>query len=885
MSVLEFPIRFDPEKHIAPFSAPRINVYRKAGWRSVIPLPYGKQDPPPSGYTGRAAQRPDKEKLLEWVKKSQTTRSGTANIAVVHGPDTIAIDVDHYQYEDKRDGSIKEKRGGDSLADLEAELGPLPLTWRSTARGTDNPSGQRFFRLLPEHATNLLDYDDKPGPHIEIVRWGHRYSVVWPSMNGRLGEIYLWYRETPDGLVLFEGVPETTDLPLLPEAWVVYLTRGFKKFEDVPVADIDDAESEEWVASRPEAFGPLCRSMQRALDSALEELPNGAHDTARDKLMNMMWLGWEGHAGLGTAAEKLKIAFLEEVEGRRSAGAARAEWYREYRGAVARAAARTTGGATACACFSAVAGGPEGKGGATDPAEYRRNDNGNAEHLLDLYGADLRWVEAYKNWVIWDEDAGHWRVDIKKNAVAFARMLPERLEGAARRLWKAYEAQDEGSPESKRLQKRAIELAEWARQTGMNNRLNSLLEVAKSYEGVTVSGEEWDSSPHLLVCKGGTLELMDRSSAASEEAVRWRESRREDYSLLSTNLEYVPWGDLRRGAAGAGLLPAKAIWEDCLNTFLPDTEVRWFVQRLLGYSLLGANPERKLVFFQGPTSTGKSTILEAVASALGRYGGTFNLSMFRESQDAGPRPDLVTALPRRVIVATESDSDWNLNADTIKRLVGGTDKIQARNLHSNEMVERAPAFVPFIASNSAPTINGADAALWQRIVAVPFDVQRKGASQKKMVAWQLANQLDCRMAVFSWIVDGYIGYVREGLDVLPASVEARVKKFRQGVSDWHSFIGEALEDWPGSKVLVGDLYTAYRMWGMMNDIPDRSLLNKRLFELKLAPNGLKVARRKTGKGDNKANYVMDVRFRAEDEEEIQENKNSSSWLNKYKSEK
>lgn len=880
MSVLDFPHKFTPGEDPAPFSAPRINAYRRAGWTSVIPLPYGKQDPPPSGYTGRKAERASKEKLLEWIENAKVSRQGAANLAIVHGPLTIAIDVDHYTYVDRKTEKTKEKTGGDSLAALEIELGPLPRTWRSTARGTDNPSGQRFFRLAPEHATNILDYDDKPGPHIEIVRWGHRYSVVWPSLNGRRGEIYKWYKETSDGSlseVESGTVPEVSELPLLPVAWVNYLTRGYKKFQDVAIADLSDGEEDEWVLARPNSTGQMCAAMQKSLDGAIEELPNGAHDAARDRLMHMMWLAWEGHSGLSTAAGKLREAFLEEVSGRRSEGAAAAEWYREYRGAVARAAARTDGGATACACFYADADGSDGKGASTDPAKYERNDDGNAEHLLDLYGEDMKWVEGFKSWMVWDEEAGHWQLDTKGYSTLLARTVAPRLKQAAQRLWNAAAAQDEESPEQKRLMRNAGELAEWARQAGMRTRLTAMLDVAKSYDGVTVPMGDWDMKPEVLICKGGTLELLPRGT---EEGVRWRESRREDLAMLSTNLEYVPWSELRRGGGGAGLLGGKAVWEDYLATFLPDPELRWFVQRLLGYSLFGANPERKLVFFQGATSTGKSTILEAASAAMGRYGGTFNLSMFRESQDAGPRPDLVIALPRRLVVATESDSDWNLNADTIKRLVGGTDQVQARNLHSNDMVERIPAFMPIVASNSAPTIQGADAALWRRLIAVPFDRQIPEKANKKHVAWELANRLDCKMAVLSWIVEGYTGYAREGLDNLPPAVESRGKRFRAGVSDWHSFMAEAVEEHPGARVQVQDIYLAYRTWGLMNDISDRQLMNKRQFEAKLVPSGYKVVRRKTGKGENKANFVLDWRFRVADEE-FHDEESNSSWMNKF----
>lgn len=864
MSVVDLPYPFDRETGLSPFSVEYLNAYNRAGWKGVISLPYGKQSPPPKGYTGREAPVAKKDQKLIWLKEAASVRdkrgrakTPAANLALVHSELTVAIDVDDYEIE----GKIK--NGGESLSALEAMLGPLPPTWRSSARGIESPSGQRFYRILPDHSPRILDWDDRPGPHIEIVRWGHRYSVVWPSMNGRLGAIYRWI--SPEGEYV-DGVPDINSLPLLPEKWVEYLTQGFTEYDDKLSARVDltDDAAREWVLSMPDSDDAPCARMQEALDKALEGMSEGAHDTSRDKLMQMMLLAWEGHTGLNTASLALREAFFEEVQGRRDYGSAKAEWYRNYKGAVDRVAARGEAFASTCACWYGVGDGVSEGSGGKDPASYTRNDDGNAQHLRDLTGHTLLWCEGYKNWMYWHEDEQVWNPDQHNIAMARARMVGPRVVAAAGKLYDMADTMEEGAKQDA-VRKRAFELSKWGEQAGNVGRLRAMLDVMKSYDETTIPIGMFDAAANLLVMKGSTIELLGRGS---EEGIRVRESRKSDYSMHSTGLEYMPWDQIKRGGEAAGLLSGRKAWENYLDTFLPDPELRRYVQRLFGYALYGANNERKIVFFKGPTSTGKSTILESVSSALGRYASPFNLSMFRENPNEAPRPDLVDAMPKRVIISTEGDGEWHLHADMIKRITGGTDKLKVRNLFSNEWLVRDAAFVPFIGTNSSPTIQGADAALWRRLLVVPFKNQVFGKADNKMAGVRLTRDLDCRMAVLSWLVEGYKEYCLLGLDQqVPSAVQAETGYFKAGVSEWHTFMDSALTPRPGASVLVQNLYDMYRIWGMTMDISDRQMIAKKQFDEKLVANGYDVRRRRKPGTQNKANYIIDWDVRPMDEDE------------------
>ena len=120
----------------------------------------------------------------------------------------IGIDVDDYG----------DKHGGKTLAELEIELGLLPETVISTSR--EGVSGIRFFRVPAG-----LKWPSQAGPDVEIIRHGHRYAMVWPSVHPE-GREYVWA-----GKVNGHLPPTVAELPELPPEWVQHLTGGERERE------------------------------------------------------------------------------------------------------------------------------------------------------------------------------------------------------------------------------------------------------------------------------------------------------------------------------------------------------------------------------------------------------------------------------------------------------------------------------------------------------------------------------------------------------------------------------------------------------------------------------------------------------------------------------
>lgn len=188
---------------------PHADQYFLAGWQ---PFPLrGKDQDIPGGVTGRAGRLLIRSDVATWMVTNPDHNIGLRLDGVV------GIDIDNY-----RKGDV-EKRGWKTQKLAEERWGPLPKTWRSTARPQGGASGILFFRVPPGYLglvsqLILADPNGERFGDIEICQYHHRYAVVAPSIHPDLGTPYIWY--DPDGNRVIGIVPCVWDLPWLPQPWL-----------------------------------------------------------------------------------------------------------------------------------------------------------------------------------------------------------------------------------------------------------------------------------------------------------------------------------------------------------------------------------------------------------------------------------------------------------------------------------------------------------------------------------------------------------------------------------------------------------------------------------------------------------------------------------------
>jgi hypothetical protein len=277
--------------------------YRAAGW-TPLPLPPGKKDPPPNGWTGADAPEPSRADIEDWKQNHPN-----GNIGLRMPDAVIGIDIDAY------DG----KMGHESFRLLVGQLGPLPRTWRSTSR--TGPSGIGFFRVPPGKR-----WKGAIGRDIEIIQRRHRYAVVWPSVHPS-GRTYQWYQ--PAGVEPSDRLPDVSELPMLPNAWVTALDHSSG---DIALFPEDHARlaAKDW--------HPEVRAAYWEGEAICSGAGGSRHDEMSKVVMRLLNHQWRGYAGATDALAALGERYVAAIADRADEGTARDEWQRMLSGGKERVA-------------------------------------------------------------------------------------------------------------------------------------------------------------------------------------------------------------------------------------------------------------------------------------------------------------------------------------------------------------------------------------------------------------------------------------------------------------------------------------------------------------------------------------------------------------------
>lgn len=772
-----------------------------------IPLPFREKSPVPDNVTGSSAPYVTLEQVRGWVKGKRANAGKLnfppGNVAIRMPPNVIGIDVDLY-------GG---KAGAETLATAEENWGPLPPTWISTSRL--DGSGIRYYRV-PEG----LKWKDV-GPGVETIKWYHRYAIVWPSIHDKTGKRYYWIR--PDGAStgIVNGeveFPSVDELPMLPAKWVAGLSGGEEYTGSGDAGDIDFESAREWLDEH--GAGELCSTMQDTLTNYTREVrkagdDGGAHDQARDGAWALLGDAGLGHTGAWEAISQLRAVFATAVAKRRAD-----TWAGEWRRIVIKGVGKVreeqrrrgvVADGDPCDIFGEGIAKPAkraaGKRG-SDTFDYKCDDIGNATRLRLAVGTDARWVDSWNTWVTYDDHTSLW----DRNSGNHVMMASA---GAVVRRMGEEAAFIEVADELKTFKS-------WIKSSGTMPRLRAMVDYARAMKGMRARAEEYDADWTHLHLANGVVVLGDE--------VTFRMRRQEDMATLCAPVEY------HEGARSA-------LWERFLADVLPDEETKRWVQKLVGMSLVGGNPDRTMIVGIGPTTSGKSTFVEVIANMLGTYAATYNLQMFREKRDEGPRVDLLNSLSKRFLHTVEASQETTLHVDAIKRMTGG-DRLTARGMASNVYVEAVPAFTPWLMTNETPRIDGADAALRRRIKVAPFNVSIPEDKVDPTLRPRLCAPTELP-GVLNWALEGWLLYQAEGIGEEGMSLEVVEATFavRESLSLLDAWMRDACEFGAEYWEPTEDLHQAYRTWLEMNNEEDRRNSSLSGFGRSLSNNGYPKVKR------------------------------------------
>lgn len=772
---------------LKPF-ADGVADYALAGWSCILPVPVATKHPPPVGFTGADGVDTDPLQLTTWAGTH-----GGHSIALRMPDGVIGIDVDHY-----RKGEV-DKRGGDSLAEYEQRWGPLPPTWRSSAR--DLPSGIRFYRV-PEgrYATRL-------GESIEIIQRHHRYAVVWPSQHVEVAAQYHWY--APDG-GLSESVPKPNELPDLPAAWVAGLREGATEAGPA-AADIGRGQALLSALLDPGAWArPQCAEVSDAARKAAEGLlaatSGSRHDVTTARAHHLIQLGAAGHPGVAVALSDLR-AHWEVL----TAGEGREDEFDRMLLTSARKAVTVVGDRPVDRdpCFSGgerwtipVPGGdPNVVPAAPEPVTWSVReiigahvfdpradlDQGISAAVLHRMWPVLRYAVDAGSWLLRGPDRWETRGDLTRWAVhELAELMPRGNPDA-----------EKGSQDRTHADRRK-RLMMTAGRNGVAATMAAA--VAAGTHPCALKLADLDTDPGILWAGGQAWNLR----ASADQPVP---------ALVDPGTPH-----LHSAAVAPADVPTPR-WDAFLTAVWPDPEVRAWALRVLAIAFTG-EPDAALPILLGPQRRGKTQVTHLLMTVLGSYALSADPRLLGGGDNA--HASIIYALMgRRLAFIDEGPREGRWAQERLKQLTGGG------QLTGNEMrrdpVTFSPTHTLVLTANDEPPLT--DPAVRARVRLIPCEGDEAeiraartaigdtgGAAwrgEAPGVLWQMVREAG------RWLADRDSAltaaapeHIRDRADLVAADQEP--------VGQW---LAEACEPYePGTK--AGTLHEQFVAWCRNNGIKD-----------------------------------------------------------------
>ena len=413
---------------------------------------------------------------------------------------------------------------------------------------------------------------------------------------------------------------------------------------------------------------------------------------------------------------------------------------------------------------------------------YTLDEVGNGERLLDQIRGRFHYVSQAKAFYAWDGQK--WTEDYEGRLTqAMIRVTDTMLRSS-----------DEYT-------------VKWARQSRSLKRLNSSIGVMRSLPGVTRRLEEFDPDRGLLNVRNGILNLHTR------------ELTPHDPARLMTRV------------FGAAYRPEATCpsFEDFMAEALPDEQMRSYVQRALGYSLLGTVDQRSLFWIYGPPGTGKSTLMDTMREVCGDYGATAPASTFRSRVrgEHGPSNDLHRLRGRRFVTSSETAESASFDEDLLKRL-SGRDQVTSRALYQ-EHVEWTPECAIWMATNNPPRFTSDDNAIWGRTKLIPF--LKAFTGRDEVFDMSRTHLIPERDGILNWLLAGLADYLANGLNE-PEEVAVTAREQRSQSDPVARFLDEkilegVLVEGPEQHIRPTELYAMFQEWARM--VGERTVLHRRFI--------------------------------------------------------
>ena len=422
---------------------------------------------------------------------------------------------------------------------------------------------------------------------------------------------------------------------------------------------------------------------------------------------------------------------------------------------------------------------------------YSWDDIGMATLMSDLYHNNIRYCPQNDCWYIWDKC---WQKQGENGAISdMLQTLLNLLILYCNEIEHEVKGNEKATETIEKYRKYISSIRKY---TPMRN----IMEVLKTM--VRMSLKDMDSNPYLL--NTPTLAYDLRTGDIEQDITLFNVTKKTSCSLPNAFTKRCDrWYQFIDEITGG------------------NKEKAAFLQRALGYSILGVNREDCMFIAYGAkTRNGKGTLFSTISTVLGEdYADTAPPDLIcenkvgRKTDFNAPQPALAKLVGTRVVRMSESARDVRLDAASMKTMTG-RDTLVTRGLFQNSF-SFVPQFTLWLETNHLPAVTDDTVFTSNRIYVIEFNEQFTESKQDKNLK-ELFALPENKPTILQWLFNGCADYIRNGLSAPECIVEA-TKNYRKLHDRIGNFIEDRCEIGNDKKILRGALYTAYSQWCIKPD--------------------------------------------------------------------
>ena len=326
--------------------------------------------------------------------------------------------------------------------------------------------------------------------------------------------------------------------------------------------------------------------------------------------------------------------------------------------------------------------------------------------------------------------------------------------------------------------------AAWRKTMLSDTGVRHVLSMASSDPRIVATAADFDADPHLI---GHGPLVTDLRTGHTREAT--------SADMISRATVAAPGDDGAR------------LWRDFLDSIL-DADAQAFLQRVYGLALLGEVLEHVLVFLFGTGANGKTTFMDAIRHAFGRYAVSLPAETLMVRRHDPHATELAPLAGARLAVFNELPPGMRFDEARVKMLTGG-DMVTARWLYGQPFEFRPSHLISVVGNDKPATASGGE-AFWRRVRLVGFHRTILAEARDPHLPARLR---DAAPAILAWCIDGYRAYLAHGL-AEPASVVADTAEYRAENDTVGRFLDECCQVTgnPQIKVEARQVRSAYQAW-------------------------------------------------------------------------